>query len=201
MPLPKGHHSPQKRYVALLCTLYCLGQANSLPGVSYRDTTRFVSMLIAACSRAHPVPSLNHSESEAASLIDVDSPHVSSVKSDFEDQAIKTETQAARIEREAEAKAKAAQQKVSEAASSSKDKLSKEAKKAKATLKEDGKKLSENRDNPVVVGNALIWGIATVAIGYGAYQKHTEGKLDWQLAGTVAGAVAAFGVVDYFGSK
>lgn len=124
-----------------------------------------------------------------------------SVKSDFEDQAVKTETQAARLEREAEAKAQAAGQKASQAASDAKDKISKEAKKAKSTLKEDGKKLSENRDNPVVVGNALIWGIATVAIGYGAYQKHTEGKLDWQLATTVAGAVAAFGVVDYFGSK
>lgn len=79
--------------------------------------------------------------------------------------------------------------------------MSKEAKKAKARLKADGKKLSENRDNPVVIGNAVIWGIATVAIGYGAYQKHTEGKLDWKLAGTVAGVVGAFGVADYFGSK
>ncbi|RMD44137.1 hypothetical protein DV735_g1039, partial [Chaetothyriales sp. CBS 134920] len=73
------------------------------------------------------------------------------------------------------------------------EKVSKEAKKVKATLKADGQKLSENRDNPVVVGNAVVWTIATVAIAVGAYHKHAEGKLDWQLAGTVAGAVAAFG--------
>jgi hypothetical protein len=98
-------------------------------------------------------------------------------------------------------RAKSAANKSSEAASDAKSKLSKEAKKAKATLKEDGKKLSENRDNPVVVANALIWGLGGVAIGYGAYKKHSEGKLDWQLAATVAGCVGAFGVADYFGSK
>ncbi len=152
-------------------------------------------------SRAHPVPSLENTESEAASLVDVDSPHVSSVKSDFEDQAIKTETQAERLEQEADSEARQASQQASEKASRAKDKASKEAKKAKAAVKEEGQKLSENRDNPVVVGNAVLWGIATVAIGYGAYQKHSEGKLDWQLAGTVAACIGALGVADYFGSK
>ena len=60
------------------------------------------------CSRAPPVPHLEPDESQASSLIDVDSPHVVSVKSDFEEQAIKTETQAERIEREQEAKAREA---------------------------------------------------------------------------------------------
>ncbi|KIW25553.1 uncharacterized protein PV07_08720 [Cladophialophora immunda] len=46
-----------------------------------------------------------------------------------------------------------------------------------------------------------IWSIATLAIGYGAYQKHTEGKLDRQLAGSVAAGIGAFVVADYFGSK
>ena len=162
---------------------------------------RFRYILMILHSRAHPVPSLNNSESEAASLVDVDSPHVSSVKSDFEDQVVQTDTQADRLEREVEAKARTASQQASEKASNARDKVKKEAKKAKASLKEEGKTLSENSDNPVFIGNALIWGIATVAIGYGAYQKHSEGKLDWQLAGTVAGCVGAFGVADYFGSK
>jgi len=152
-------------------------------------------------ARAPPVPSLVHDESESASLIDVDSPHVSSVKSDFQDQAVKTDTQADRLAHEAEDKARVASQKSAAAAQSAKDKAIAKGKQAKATLKADGKKLSDNRDNPVVVGNAIIWGVATVAIGYGAYQKHSEGKLDWKLAGTVAGIVGAFGVADYFGSK
>ncbi|KIW90267.1 uncharacterized protein Z519_08911 [Cladophialophora bantiana CBS 173.52] len=151
--------------------------------------------------RAPPVPSLSQSESEVASLIDVDSPHVSSVKSDFQEQEIKTETQAERIEHELEDKARAEVQNISEGAESAKKKAASKGKQFKDVMKKDGQKLSENRDNPVVIGNAIIWGIATLAIGYGAYQKHTEGKLDWQLAGSVAAGVGAFAVADYFGSK
>lgn len=152
-------------------------------------------------SRAAPVPSLAPSESESASLIDVDSPHVSSVKSDFQEQAVKTETQAERLEHEAEDRARAEAQKVAAAAESAKKKAATKGKAVKDALRKDGQKLSENSDNPVFIGNALIWGIGAAAIGYGAYQKHSEGKLDWQLAGTVAGAVGAFAVADYFGSK
>ncbi|KIX97138.1 uncharacterized protein Z520_07252 [Fonsecaea multimorphosa CBS 102226] len=166
------------------------------PKQSPEESTNVVSI-----RRAPPVPSLSQSESEAASLIDVDSPHVSSVKSDFQEQEIKTETQAERIEHELEDKARAARQEFSEDAASAKKKAATKGKQFKDEMKKDGQKLSENRDNPVVIGNAIIWGIATVAIGYGAYQKHTEGKLDWQLAGTVAAGVGAFAVADYFGSK
>ena len=123
------------------------------------------------------------------------------MKSDFQEQAVQTETQAERIEQELEAKARAEGQKMSEAAAGAKKRAATKGKEVKDALKKDGQKWSENRDNPVVVGNALIWGIATIAIGYGAYQKHSEGKLDWQLAGTVAGCVGAFAVADYFGSK
>merc|ERR1712000_745476 len=115
-------------------------------------------------ARAHPVPALEPSESESASLIDVDSPHVSSVKSDFQEQEVKTETQAERMEHEAEDKARADAQKASEAAESAKKKAATKSKEVKDALKKDGQKLSENRDNPVVVGNALIWGITAVAL-------------------------------------
>ena len=61
----------------------------------------FVSLLTTLCnSRAPPVPEIEHTEDSTVSLIDVDSPHVSSVPSDFDVQSIKTDTQADRIERE-----------------------------------------------------------------------------------------------------
>jgi hypothetical protein len=123
------------------------------------------------------------------------------VKSDWTDAAVKTETQAERIEREAELEAQRASQKAEQKAKSAKDKMAAEAKKAKATLKKDGQKLADNRDNPVVIGNALLWTITAVAVGYGAYQKHAEGKLDWKLAGTVAGGLGALAVGDYFASS
>jgi hypothetical protein len=144
---------------------------------------------------------MNHDESTASSLIDVDSPHVSSVKSDFQDQAVKTETQADRIAREAEEAAERARMKASKEASAAKDKASAEAKKAKAEAKKAGKKLQDNKDNPVVVGNAILWGVTAVAVGYGAYQKQQEGKLDWKLAGTVGAGLAALAAGDYFASQ
>lgn len=75
------------------------------------------------------------------------------------------------------------------------------AKKAKSTLTKDGQKLAENKDNPVVIGNAILWTITAAAVGYGAYQKHSEGKLDWKLAGTIAGGLGALAVGDYFASS
>jgi hypothetical protein len=123
------------------------------------------------------------------------------VKSDWSESAVKTETQAERIEREAELEAQRASQKAEQKAKSAKEKVAAEAKKAKSTLKKDGQKLADNRDNPVVIGNALLWTITAAAVGYGAYQKHSEGKLDWKLAGTVAGGLGALAVGDYFASS
>ncbi|RMZ82514.1 hypothetical protein DV737_g1971, partial [Chaetothyriales sp. CBS 132003] len=152
-------------------------------------------------AKAAPVPSIAPSEStESASLIDVDS-HIQSVKAEADEVADKVVKEAGQLERDAKSALHNAEDKVSKEAKSAKEALSKEAKKVKATLKADGKKLSDNRDNPVVVGNAVIWTIAVVALGVGAYQKQAEGKLDWKLAGTVAGGVAAFSVADYFASS
>ncbi|RMZ85245.1 hypothetical protein DV738_g315, partial [Chaetothyriales sp. CBS 135597] len=146
-------------------------------------------------ARAPPVPSIAPSESttESASLIDVAESHVQTIRAETGEVVDQVVKEASDLGRDAKRAIHNAEDRVSKEAKSAKDAISKEAKKVKATLKADGQKLSENRDNPVVVGNALVWTIATVAIGVGAYRKHAEGKLDWQLAGTVAGAVAAFG--------
>ena len=49
-------------------------------------------------SRAPAPPQLENTESSTSSLIDVDSPHVSSVPSDYQSQSVKTSTQAERME-------------------------------------------------------------------------------------------------------
>ena len=146
------------------------------------------------------MPEIEKTDSEAASMVDVDSPHISSVKSDYEDQAVKTQTQETRMEHEAEDKAREFGDKASEAAHDAKKKAAEKGKEAKAKAKAGGKKLQDNQDNPVIVGNAVMLAVGVVVLGIGAYQKHSEGKLDWQLAGTVAGVVGALGVVDYFAS-
>lgn len=125
-------------------------------------------------------------ESEStASLVDVDSPHVVSVHSNFEDQGVKTTTQAERIEREFEEETK--------------QKEAKASKREKARAKKDS--LRHNAENPVVLGNALLIAGIGAALGYGAYHRHTEGKLSWETIGWWSGAVGLFATADYFVSK
>jgi len=59
-------------------------------------------------ARAPAPPEVERSTDDSVqSLVDVDSPHISSVPSDYESQSIKTDTQADRIEREEEVKQEA----------------------------------------------------------------------------------------------
>ncbi|KAL9615469.1 MAG: hypothetical protein Q9167_000147 [Letrouitia subvulpina] len=192
-------------------------------------------------ARAPAPPSVESTEGSTSSLIDVDSPHISSVPSDFESQATQTKTQAERMEREAEDKARATSQKSSEAAneasqkaSEASSKVSGEGKKfsqyasekgeafsrdakeeyekvkkstskgyrdGKQEAKEKGNELSRNRDNPVVIGNAIIIALVSAGLGFGAYKKYTQGELDWKLAGATAAVVGAFSVGDYYLSQ
>ena len=92
-------------------------------------------------------------------MIDVDSPHISSVPSDYEEQDIKTETQAERERLEEESREKAEEAK--EKAAALKDKARHEKEHVKKQSKKAGRKVQENSDNPVVVGNA----VAIAALG------------------------------------
>ncbi|KAH8423719.1 uncharacterized protein LDX57_001475 [Aspergillus melleus] len=147
------------------------------------------TLLPRARSRAQPNRAPNISkvykdESEStASLVDVDSPHVTTVDSSFLEQDVKTSTQAERIEREEEEAAK--------------EKKARTERKAKA--KSSG--IRNNKSNPVYLGNAVLLSAIGAGLGFGAYRKHLDGKLSWQLVGLWSGAVGAFGAVDYFVSK
>ena len=131
----------------------------------------------------------NSSEEGGSNLIDVDSPHVSSVDPNFLNQNVKTTTQAERLEREQERR------------DANDDAKTQARKKAQAKAKAEKSRLSRNKDNPIVLGNAILFALASAGLGYGAYQKHLDGKLSWELIGIWSGAVGAFGVVDYFASR
>lgn len=126
-------------------------------------------------------------EEGTATLVDVDSPHVSSVDPNFLRQNVKTTTQAERLGREQEQQ--------------DDDPKSQARKRAQAKAKAEKSRLSRNKDNPIVLGNAILFALASAGLGYGAYQKHLDGKLSWELIGIWSGAVGAFGVVDYFASR
>lgn len=122
------------------------------------------------------------------SLIDVDSPHISSVPSDYDQQSIKTDTQAERIEMEEQAKQAAAE------ARAKKDK-------AKEKARRGAGYAQQNADNPVLIGNALTVGILGTVLGVGAYRKWTRDELSWKVVGAWAGVVGLFGVADYYVSQ
>ena len=138
--------------------------------------------------RAPAVPEVRHDEGDVQFLIDVDSPHVSSVPADFESQKVQTSTQADRERLESDARA------VKEKATAKKAAVKKRA-------AADWRSLQDNSDNPIVVGNAITIAALGGLLGLGAYRKHVQGELTWKLAGLWAGAVGLFGVADYYVSS
>lgn len=152
-------------------------------------------------ARAPEIPHIESTESEAASLIDVDSPHVSSVRSDYESQSVKTSSQATRLQYEAEDKAREDSKRAADAAADAKEQAKAGGKKAKAKAKEGGRKLDANKENPVVIANGIILVAGGVALGFGAYKRYSEGTLDWTVAAITVGALGVFATADYYASQ
>lgn len=139
------------------------------------------------------MPELEHTDGSETSLIDVDTEHVSTVPSDFSTQSIKTDTQAERIELEAEDKARA-----EERARAAKEKAHHAREHAKEKARRAGILAKENADNPVILGNIVLTTLLVGGLGYGAYAKHRAGELTWGVAAIGAGIVGAFAAGDYF---
>lgn len=78
---------------------------------------------------------------------------------------------------------------------------SKKSSEAKAKAEGARDELSANRDNPVVVGNAVFIAITAIGLGVGAYQKHKKGELSWGVVGAWAGVVGVFAAGDYYLSQ
>jgi F0F1-type ATP synthase assembly protein I len=147
-------------------------------------TTRRVYANINA-SRAPAMPQVEHSDESVSSLVDVDSPHISSVPSDYESQSVKTDTQAERQEREREIKDEA-----------------KNLKNKAAAKKESAKdKARKNADNPVVLANAVGAAVVAGVLGIGAYRKYARGELTGKVVAAWMGVVGLFGLGDYYVSQ
>lgn len=149
-------------------------------------------MLTARHSRAPAMPEVEHTDDSVSSLVDVDSPHISSVPSDYESQSVKTDTQAERMEREEEVKEEA--KNVKERAAAEKERLS--AKKDAAK-----EKVKKNADNPVVLSNAVGLAVVASVLGIGAYRKYSQGQLTGKLVAAWVGVIGLFGVGDYYVSQ
>jgi len=162
--------------------------------MSYADIAAKGPHQSAEEARAPPVPEIERSDDSTSSLIDVDSPHISSVPSDFELQSVKTDTQAERIAHEKSDEAREKAETLKKKAVEAKDKA-----KTKASKATD--KLKANSDNPVLVGNVLLVGILGTVFGVGAYKKYVAGEITWKVAGAWAGVVGLFAAGDYYASQ
>ncbi|KAF5635059.1 D-serine dehydratase [Fusarium sp. NRRL 52700] len=136
-----------------------------------------------------PPQVITDESASTASLVDVDLPSVHTVPNDFLEQEIKTETQAARIEREEEAREE--KRKRDEAAA--------KAKSADNWLIQQFSRLSDGSATGLVIANfATVVGLGAY-LGYKGWGLYKKGKLDWKAvtlgAGILAGVTAAEGAV------
>ncbi|KAG8526517.1 uncharacterized protein KY384_008717 [Bacidia gigantensis] len=163
--------------------------------------------------RAPQPPKIESSES---SLVNIDPQQI---KNDASSAASKAESTADDAADKAGEKGETLKQKADETASTTKEKSSEMADSAKKNfekgkgkakdganaaekeIKGEYNEVYENRDNPVVIGNAVAITAGVIGLGYGAYTKHVKGELDWQIAGIAAAAVGVFAVGDYYLSQ
>ncbi|KAF4437760.1 D-serine dehydratase [Fusarium acutatum] len=136
-----------------------------------------------------PPQVITDESASTASLVDVDMPSVHTVPNDFLEQEIKTETQAARVEREEEAREE--KRKRDEAAT--------KAKSADNWLIQQFSRLSDGSATGLVIANfATVVGLGAY-LGYKGWGLYEKGKLDWKAvtlgAGILAGVTAAEGAV------
>ncbi|UKZ83212.1 hypothetical protein TrVFT333_011017 [Trichoderma virens FT-333] len=133
-------------------------------------------------------PEIIPSESAStASLIDVDMPSVHTVRSDFLEQDIQTETQAERIRREEEA---------ARANQAAKKKAAGKARKADSWVTRQFSQLSDGSVTAIAIAN--FFGVVGVSgfLGYRAWGLYEKSRLDWKHVGVGFGVLAAVGAVE-----
>lgn len=140
-------------------------------------------------------PEIQSSESAStASLVDVDTPSVRTVPSDFGEQDVQTDTQAARIQHEEEAKE--AKEKARAEAELAKKKAAAKARKADNFLTKWFGNLSDGASSALVISNLVgVIGLSGF-LGYKAWDLHERGRLGWNNIGLGLGVLSVVGVVE-----
>ncbi|KAK0641849.1 hypothetical protein B0T16DRAFT_221532 [Cercophora newfieldiana] len=129
-----------------------------------------------------------------SSLVDVDTPSVRTVPSDFGEQEIQTETQAARIEREKKAEELAAKARAE--ADLAKKKGKRAAKKADNWLTKQFESLSDGTGGALVAANLLAVVGLSGWLGYKAWGLYDKGRLGWKNVGLGLGILGVVGAAE-----
>ncbi|TDZ32288.1 hypothetical protein C8034_v006024 [Colletotrichum sidae] len=135
---------------------------------------------------APPPPEISvDGTASTASLVDVDLPSVHTVPSDFNEQEVKTETQADRIEREENARAEA---------DLAKKKATGKARKADSWLTRQFASLSDGSAGALAISNLVgVIGLSGF-LGYKAWGLYERGRLSWQSVGLGLGILGVVGL-------
>ncbi|KAK4142240.1 uncharacterized protein C8A04DRAFT_30200 [Dichotomopilus funicola] len=138
--------------------------------------------------------------SSTASLIDVDTPSVHTVPSDFESQEIQTETQAARIEREEEQQARdeeAARERAEQELAAKKKAAASKASQARGWLTKQFQTVSEGGSaGAIAVANIVAVVGLSGWLGFKAWGLYDRGRFGWKEAGIGLGVIGAVGAVE-----
>ncbi|RYO76142.1 hypothetical protein DL766_002760 [Monosporascus sp. MC13-8B] len=137
-----------------------------------------------------PPQVITEESASTSSLVDVDTPSVRTVPSDYNEQDVQTDTQAARQELEdAAARARAE-------ADLAKKKSSRKARKADSVLTKWFSDLSDGATNALAVTNiAAVIGLGSY-LGYKGFGLYERGRLDWKSVSIGLGIVGAVGMVE-----
>ncbi|EFW99194.1 hypothetical protein CMQ_5615 [Grosmannia clavigera kw1407] len=156
---------------------------------------------------APAMPEIEPSESAAStvSLIDVDTPSIRTVPSEFGEQSVTTETQAERLEQEAAAAATEAKVHASKAAARARSKTEGTAKRAASQARRADRWITAHfaavqEDHPVVAQAAVVGNFAAVIglgalLGFRAWGLYDQGRFSWKAG---AAGLGLFGAVSLF---
>ncbi|KAI1775878.1 hypothetical protein F4818DRAFT_415243 [Hypoxylon cercidicola] len=137
-----------------------------------------------------PPEILSSQSASTSSLVDVDTPSVRTVPSDFMEQDVQTETQAARQELEDAAERARAE------AALAKKKGSGKARKTDSILTKWFSDLSDGASTALVASNlAAVVGLSAF-LGYKAWGLYERGRLGWKSVGIGAGIITGVGIVE-----
>lgn len=135
--------------------------------------------------------------SSTASLIDVDTPSVHTVPSDYASQEIKTDTQAARVEREEEREEEAARARAEADLAAKKKSAKAKVRRAEGWLAKHFESISEGgAGGAIAVANLVAVVGLSGWLGFKAWGLYDRGRFGWKEAGIGLGVLGAVGAVE-----
>jgi len=142
-----------------------------------------------------PPQVVTSTSASTSSLVDVDTPSVRTVPSNFDEQEVQTETQAARREREKK-EAEDLANKARAEADLAKKKARNKARKADTWLTKKFEELSDGSSGALVAVNAVGLVALSGWLGFKAWGLYDNGRLTWKSVGLGLGILGAVGAVE-----